>query len=84
MPRKGRLGRGRIRSQRPPQFSNIIDFDEASREWRRNKKETGQGKFKYICTGRTQNGNLCKNSVKSGDKYCWRHKKQRKMTKKTH
>ena len=25
-----------------------IDFDEASREWRRNKKKYGQGCFQYL------------------------------------
>lgn len=34
-------------------FTNIelevsIDFDEASREWRKNKKNIGNGQFKYL------------------------------------
>ena len=26
-----------------------IDFDNASKAWRQNKKQDGQGQFKYVC-----------------------------------
>ena len=32
----------------PPQKTVCIDFDEASREWRKNKISLGGGMFKYI------------------------------------
>ena len=31
-----------------PELEVIINFDEASREWRRNKRYTGNGTFEYI------------------------------------
>ena len=30
-----------------PKKEEIIDFDEASREWRKNKISLGEGRFKY-------------------------------------
>ena len=31
-------------------YSNIIDFDEAQREWRLNKKQISKGFFRYKCS----------------------------------
>ena len=36
-----------LRSQRP-NYSIVIDFDEASREWNANKKKVGNGCYQYI------------------------------------
>jgi hypothetical protein len=30
-------------------FDNYIDFDEASREWRKNKKKQPDGGYGYMC-----------------------------------
>lgn len=40
-----------------------IDFDEASRAWRQNKKSIGQGSFKYVCGEWTKNGTPCQRPV---------------------
>lgn len=37
-----------------------IDFDEASYEWRRNKKQLTNGTFVYVCGMSTKNGKPCK------------------------
>jgi hypothetical protein len=36
-----------------------IDFNEASTEWRRNKKKRENGTFSYICGMATKNGCPC-------------------------
>jgi len=37
----------------------IIDFDEASAEWRRNKKSLSNGTFAYVCGICTKSGKPC-------------------------
>ena len=37
----------------------VIDFDEASIAWRKNKKQHANGMFTYICGMITKNGGLC-------------------------
>ena len=36
-----------------------IDFDEASREWKANKKPMGNSQYKYICQIITKSGTVC-------------------------
>ena len=36
-----------------------IDFDEASRAWRANKKKNKDGTFSYICGATRSNGKVC-------------------------
>ena len=50
-----------------------IDFDEASREWKLNKKSTGNGCYKYICCIKTKSGNQCKREIPIGYEYCKIH-----------
>jgi len=33
-----------------------IDFDNASKAWRQNKKQDGQGQFKYVCAAVKKDG----------------------------
>jgi hypothetical protein len=40
-----------------------IDFDEASREWRKNKKYKGNGTFEYKCSHVNIKNVYCKNKV---------------------
>lgn len=40
-----------------------IDFDEASRYWRKNKIELGNGEFRYCCSQLTKKGEKCKNKI---------------------
>ena len=42
-----------------PTPSSSIDFDEASREWKKNKKYVGNGYYKYICCQTTKLGKKC-------------------------
>ena len=55
-------------------YSVAIDFDEASKQWRKNKIEIGEGYFLYVkknkqlknknkCTMKTKKGVRCKNKV---------------------
>jgi len=61
---------------------NPINFDEASFEWRKNKKYLGNGLFTYLCNYIHSNGKYCKkirtsfsNSIYSPNQYyyCKRH-----------
>ena len=36
-----------------------IDFDEASKAWRANKKKNKDGTFSYICGATRSNGKVC-------------------------
>ena len=56
------------------QTNNIdIDFDEASKAWRQNKKEVGQGHFKYVCIKQTDGVN-CGKACYKNIQYCWSHR----------
>lgn len=42
-----------------------IDFDEASKEWRKNKKSIGNGYFCYTCNYIKSNNNKCNKIIVS-------------------
>ena len=57
-----------------------IDFDDAITEWRKNKKLTGNGQYKYVCcvitnksTKRNDDKQCGKICYKDKDK-CWSHR----------
>jgi hypothetical protein len=51
-----------------------IDFDEASREWKKNKKSIGSGSYKYIgCIYKYKNGHNCGRSTVNDTDYCAVH-----------
>lgn len=52
-----------------------IDFDDASRAWKSNKKSIGNGCYKYICTKITKKGKQCKNESLRNCGYCRFHNK---------
>ena len=52
-----------------------IDFDEASKAWRENKKSIGNGSYKYICDSITKNGNKCGRKPLFGSHKCSMHNK---------
>jgi hypothetical protein len=56
-----------------------IDFDEASKAWKQNKKQVEQGHFQYICTvvkqDGTKCGKTCSNTNGTEGQYCRTHKK---------
>lgn len=53
-----------------------IDFEDASTEWKKNKKYIGNGSYKYICTHKTQhqNKNVCGRICYKKTEYCWIHR----------
>jgi hypothetical protein len=50
-----------------------IDFDGASKEWRSNKFNMGNGVYRYICAQRGIKGNLCIKKCLHGEEYCCVH-----------
>jgi len=58
-----------------PLYEVNIDFDEASREWRANKKHIGNCHYLYVCGTICKNGNPCQNTVQNGD-LCHIHNKR--------
>ena len=56
--------------------SQIIDFDEASREWNKNKKKTSTG-YKYICLSTIGKTNKkCTKVCFEQLEYCYIHRKK--------
>jgi len=49
-----------------------IDFDDASREWNRNKRRIGQ-MYEYICGKTCKTGKPCKRAPVNGDLHCSAH-----------
>ena len=49
-----------------------IDFDEASKAWKSNKKSLGNGMYKYVCA-RRHNNNACISKCLAGEIYCKTH-----------
>ena len=58
-----------------PQYAVDIDFDEASRAWKSNKKSIGNGSYKYMCAGVFKNGKKCNRTVvdQVGCEFCKMH-----------
>jgi hypothetical protein len=54
-------------------YSIDIDFDEASKEWKKNKIKLDNGCYKYICGKTTKTGKKCKNKRKNDSEYCFLH-----------
>jgi hypothetical protein len=52
-----------------------IDFDEASRMWKLNKKQIGNGSYKYICCVLNKSGKKCGRQIVCETKYCTTHNK---------
>lgn len=65
--------RSQTKYNRDKIFEVVIDFDEASRIWKSNKKSTGNGCYKYICSKKTKVGNCCKRETLMGCDYCKIH-----------
>jgi hypothetical protein len=50
-----------------------LDFDDASKCWKLNKKYIGNGCYKYICTKLTKSGKQCKNESLRNCEFCRFH-----------
>lgn len=46
-----------------------MDFDDASKEWRKNKKYKGKGTFVYICNYKHSDGKQCRRTIYSNIMY---------------
>ena len=51
-----------------------IDFDDASKEWHKNKKSIGNSQYKYICQIQTNKKGICSNVCYQGSDKCWIHR----------
>jgi len=60
------------RSQKK-EYSVDINFDEASKEWKANKKYMGNGTYKYVCCAKTLSGSPCKRESVLFYNYCKTH-----------
>jgi len=58
-----------------PLYSNIIDFDDASSEWNRNKKRIGQ-MYAYVCGTTTVSGKPCQRRPINDGHQCAQHHKK--------
>jgi hypothetical protein len=56
-----------------PLYEVNIDFDEASKAWKANKKSIGNGSYKYVCCGITKTGNKCNRQSLDFVDYCKTH-----------
>lgn len=57
-------------------FEVIINFNEASEEWKKNKISIGNGSYNYICCNKNSNSNrnkICKYKCLPGENYCKKH-----------
>ena len=61
-----------------PKYDIDIDFDEASYQWRCNKKSVGNGCFVYKCIKMTKSNKLCSKKCFNGELYCYIHNKSSK------
>ena len=57
------------------QINVDIDFDSASRQWRKNKISKVNGTFSYRCMATTKSNEDCKNKAISTIDYCFIHRK---------
>lgn len=56
-------------------FEVNIDFDGASEAWKANKKSIGNGSYKYVCSKKGINNNICTLKCLPGEEYCKTHLK---------
>tara|TARA_Y100000768_G_C23980035_1_gene685199 strand:+ start:199 stop:393 length:195 start_codon:yes stop_codon:yes gene_type:complete len=56
--------------------NNDIDFDEASKLWKQNKKYIGNGCYIYICMAITVKNKPCLNKPLKNGNFCHIHKKK--------
>ncbi len=60
-----------------PIYEVNIDFDDAIREWNRNKKRVDQS-YVYICGEMTKKGTCCQNKQYKNLEFCYIHRKNKK------
>jgi len=50
-----------------------FDFDDASVQWRANKRRLPNGCYQYICMGKTKTGKPCNRNPLIGENCCKIH-----------
>jgi len=58
-------------------FEVNIDFDEASRAWRANKRSVGNGTYKYTCEKMISSGRKCSKDAWNNSEFCCTHKNKK-------
>jgi hypothetical protein len=66
----------KLTNQMANQIAVNIDFDDASKEWHKNKKSIGNSQYKYICTIITNKGEICNKICYKISETCWIHRNQ--------
>lgn len=67
------ITRSQTKYKNSAKYAVEIDFEEASVEWKANKKSTGNGCYKYICSNKTKSGKECKRESLIGYDLCQIH-----------
>lgn len=75
-------GRSKLTNQMANQIAVNIDFDDASKEWHKNKKSIGNSQYKYICTvlrndirnNTTNKNQICNKVCYKNTETCWIHR----------
>jgi hypothetical protein len=55
-----------------------IDFDDASRLWRSNKKKMANCCYQYVCGFELKSGEFCKKTCSKNSQHCSIHKSKNK------
>ena len=58
----------------PQKYIVDIDFDFASKMWKKNKKSIGDGSYVYICGYTTHKNTPCQHKSGSHSQYCHIHR----------
>ena len=67
--------RSKLTNQMANQIAVKIDFDDASKEWHKNKKSIGNSQYKYICTiTKTDKNQICNKVCYKNNETCWIHR----------
>ena len=66
-------GRSKLTNQMN-QLEVNIDFDDASKEWHKNKKSIGNSQYKYICTVLRNKNQICNKVCYKNSETCWIHR----------
>jgi hypothetical protein len=62
-PKESSSSKNTTKKTSSPLYDVDIDFDDASKEWRKNKKSLKHGNFKYCCGVKKQCGKICKKNI---------------------
>jgi len=64
----------KLTKQLKPLFEVEIDFDDASKEWHKNKRSIGNSQYRYICEIQTNKKGTCNKVCYQNSDKCWIHR----------